>query len=219
MNENRRHHDEAAPDHDALARLLRAADPAAGDAGLNPVERARMRQAITETADQHAASGLWTGGWQGWMKPALAAAAVIIVVGLAVGTFGRNPEDPPGEVADAGVTAPEPPTSVANPVPGTMPESSETPELITALDPVTDPVSAAVDPTTPPNPEPATTAATPVSSPESTAVAIVDDPSPPDKQARTMQFTAPRGTRIIWTLDPNFESPIAEREARQEQAQ
>ncbi len=47
--------------------------------------------------------------------------------------------------------------------------------------------------------------------------AATNDPSPPDVRARTVQFTAPRGTRIIWTLDPEFESPISGPEARQEQ--
>jgi len=58
--------------------------------------------------------------------------------------------------------------------------------------------------------DPATSTAAPAATP------IADNPSPPDRQARTVQFVAPRGTRIIWTLDPNFESPITGQEPRQE---
>ena len=185
MNENRRHHDEAAPDRDLLASLLRDADPAAGATRLDAVERARMRQAITEAADGHAGDGLWSAAWQGWERPALAAAALITVVGLALWALDRNPEDPSTEIAGAGVAPLEPAPETA----ARAPSPERTP------------------------------VATPVPPPENTAVAAVNDPPPPHRRTRTMRFTAPRGTRIIWTLDPDFESPIAEREARQEQAQ
>ncbi len=210
MTEDRHHHDGTARDHDALTRLLRDADPAADGAGLDAVERAHMRQTITEAADGHAGDGLWPAAWQGWGRPVLVAAAAITVVGLALWALDRNPEAPSSEIADAGVTAPEAP----NPVP----DPGETPQLVTALDPATDPAAPEVEPAATPSPD-AAPAATPVSPPENTAVAAVNDSSPLDRQARTVQFTAPRGTRIIWTLDPNFESPIAERETRQEQAQ
>lgn len=185
MNENRRHHVEAAADHEALASLLRDADPVAGDTGLDAVERARMRQAITTAADRHAVAGLWAGSWWGWKQPALAAAALITVAGLALWALDRTTEMPSSNLADAGAT---------------------------------DPVAVEVEPAAPTSSEPAPVA-TPFTQPEDTTAAAVNDPSPPDRQARTVQFTAPGGTRIIWTLDPDFELSTAGGDARQEQEQ
>jgi hypothetical protein len=36
------------------------------------------------------------------------------------------------------------------------------------------------------------------------------DSADADRAARTVQFTAPGGTRIIWTLDPDFDFPVTE---------
>ncbi len=210
MNENRPHHDESAPDRDALRSLLRDADPAADGAGLDAVQRAHMRQAIIETAYGRAGDGLWSAAWQGGGRPALAAAALITVVGLALWTLDRNPESPPGEIADAGMTVPKPGPATTPGASSSVPETEPTATL--ASPPETAPTATlASQPDSPPT-------ATVASQPENTTVAGVDHTSPPDRQARTMQFIAPRGTRIIWILDPNFESPIAGREARQEQA-
>jgi len=126
------------------------------------------------------------------------AATLIAVVGLALWTLDRNPDGPPREIADASVTVPESAPETTPGTPSSVPETAPTATL-------------ASQPETPPT-------ATLASQPENTTVAAVAHPSPPERQARTVRFTAPRGTRIIWTLDPNFESPIAERETRQEQA-
>ncbi len=212
MNDNeRRNHDEARGQPEALTRLLRDTDPAADDPGMNPTEVAQMRRAITAAArdgsDRHRAP-LASSAWmrRPWMRPALALATIGIVALSLWVLVGPPPAVPAGSVADAGVGAPSTP-SVEPPVmiPGQPAVISDQPV------PIPDQrVAAAPDPQamTVPAPRPAEALA---------ETAAPNDPSPPDIRARTVQFTAPRGTRIIWTLDPDFESPISGPDARQEQ--
>ncbi|MFQ5348841.1 MAG: hypothetical protein ACE5EG_00195 [Thermoanaerobaculia bacterium] len=70
---------------DPLTRLLRAADPAAGDPGLDPQERALMRQRLLEEAspgNRREAS---------WLLPAATALALLA---LALGLALRQPQAP-----------------------------------------------------------------------------------------------------------------------------
>jgi hypothetical protein len=46
--------------------------------------------------------------------------------------------------------------------------------------------------------------------------ATVGNTPPTRENTRTVHFVAPGGTRIIWTIDPNFEPPIAGPSARKE---
>ena len=205
MNDNeRRHDDEARGQPEALTRLLRDADPAAGDPGLNPTEVAQMRRAITDAArdgnDRHRAPIAWPAWMRPeWMRPALALAAIgIVALGLRV-LVGPPPAAPPAPVADTGAasTPPvEPP--VANPgQPAMIPIPDQR-------------VTAASDP-------PAMTVPAPRPAEALAETGATSDPSPPNVRARTVHFTTPRGTRIIWTLDPDFKSPISGPDARQEQ--
>ena len=70
---------------DALTRLLRAGDPATGDPGLNPTERALMRQEIL------AASSKGPRRAVGWLLPAATAMALLA---LALGLALRRPPAP-----------------------------------------------------------------------------------------------------------------------------
>lgn len=232
MNDDeRRNDDEARARPDPLTHLLRNADPAAGDPGLNPNEVVRMRRAITAAAlednDPHRAPIAWPAWMQplrmrpAWMRPALALAAIGIVA-LGLWTLaGQPPAQPAEPVADAGA-APTPPAepSVVNPgqpsaiphQPAVIPDDPAVSSDRPAVSP-DQPVAATSDPQTMPVPAPSPGEAL------AATVAATNDPSPPNVRARTVQFTAPRGTRIIWTLDPDFESPIAGREARQEQGE
>lgn len=216
MNDNeRRNHDEARAQPEPLTRLLRDADPAAGDTGLNPIEVAQMRQAITDAArdgnDRHRAP-IAAPAWMRppWMRPALALATIgIVALGLWA-LVGPPPAAPPEPVADAGAdAAPSPPAEPPVVNPDQAAEIADQRAVISARPaPIPDqPVAAA------PN-LPAMTV--PAARPAET-VAVTNDPSPPDVRARTVQFIAPRGTRIIWTLNPDFVSPISGPDARQEQ--
>jgi hypothetical protein len=176
-----------------------------------------MRQTIARAADGVSAGGSRAGAWPGWMAPAPAMAAVAIaVVALGAVWIGRFADLEPPEFAASGAppseTTPapnDPGTSASTPIPPapeptpalaglaeeTAPRAARAPELVAADDPADNAADNSID-----NP----------------AENISPNPSPPDKRARTVQFTAPRGTRIIWTLDPNFEPPIAGRAPRQE---
>ncbi len=230
MNDNERHRDEARERPDALTRLLRDADPAADDPGLNPTEVAQMRREIIETTRGGIATHrapIGSPAWMRppWMRPALALATIgIVALGLWVlagpppepvadsGAASTSPAGPPGVIPGQSAVIPDQ-REVISDRPAVIPDQraviSDQPAAIQDQPaPIPDqPVTAAPDP-------PAMTVAAP--SPVETAAAT-NDPSPPDVRARTVQFTAPRGTRIIWTLDPEFESPISGPEARQEQ--
>ena len=94
-------------EHDPLARLLGAADPASGDDGLDNIERARMRATVVEAAAHHAARRAATATGRGWLQPALAAAAVAtMALGLAYWTLSDGP--PPGTQSTDPVTSNHP---------------------------------------------------------------------------------------------------------------
>ncbi len=207
--------DDARARPDPLTRLLRDADPATDAPGLNPTEVAQMRRAITSAAregnDSHRAPIAWPSWMQplrmgpAWMRPALALATIgIVALGLWA-LAGQPPAQPAEPVADAGV-APTPPAEPPVVIPDEPALSSDQPAVIPDQ-----PVAAAADPQAMTVPAPSSGEAL------AATVAATNDPSPPDVRARTVQFTAPRGTRIIWTLDPDFVSLIAGPEARQEQ--
>ncbi len=192
--------DDARARPDPLTRLLRDADPATDAPGLDPTEVAQMRRAITSAArkgnDSHRAPIAWPAWMQplpmrpAWLSPAVALATIgIVALGLWVvaGQLSVMPDQP-------AVSSDRPPAI------------ADQPAVIPAQ-----PVAAAADPQamTVPVPSPGEALAA--------TVAATNDPSPPDVRTRTVQFTAPRGTRIIWTLDPDFVSLIAGPEARQEQ--
>ncbi len=242
---NRRGRDDIAGERDHLRRLLCDADPAGNDTGLDPVTLANLRREITRAGEdaetdsswlRQAGSGIGSGfgPFATWTKPALAATAMAVVATTVWLSFSA----PGGGGAEGGTTAAEAPevadAGPVSPTPDTPPSSepaSETQrpsEVVPSVAPVpaeTDPAAnppaaeAVADAGVETTPAPSPAGPEPVA-PEpaalSPAIPAVDV-AVADKRARTVQFTAPRGTRIIWTLDPNFESPIAGQEPRQEQ--
>jgi hypothetical protein len=90
---------EKRPD-DALTRLLRAGDPAAGDPGLDSSERALMRQRILATGRE--------GGRRstGWLLPAATAMALMaLALGLALRQSRTSSPDPFARPARAALAA------------------------------------------------------------------------------------------------------------------
>jgi hypothetical protein len=81
------------PVDDSLITLLRAGDPAAGDPGLSPAERAVMRQRVLAAGrDRHHLVG-------GWLLPA---ATVVALLALALGLAWRQPQTAiPGPATDS----------------------------------------------------------------------------------------------------------------------
>ena len=222
MNDNeRRKHDEARGHPETLTRLLRDADPAVGDPGLSPTEVAQMRRAITDAApegnNRHRAPIAWPAWIRAeWTQPALALATIgIMALGLWL-FVGPRPATPPTPVADAGTAAIPPPVEPAVVIPG---------QAAVVLDPramISDQPAAVQDqpapiPDQPVAAAPGPPAATVLAPTPAETVAATHRPSPPDVRTRTVQFTAPRGTRIIWTLNPDFVSPTSGPDARQEQ--
>lgn len=228
---------------DGLRDLLRAADPAGTERPeLDAIERANLRQRIIAAArEENLAADTWSPGWSAgrpaWLLPAMAVAVLVAAVGLAVWSLQGGAGSPPGAVAEG--VAPIPQASVAT-EPAATAAAQETPPTTAPATsmgeaPLSEPPRQAVADASvdapgifEPQPgagnpaidQPAAQAAT-----EPAAVTVADGPAvadsttpDTDRQARTVQFVAPRGTRIIWTLDPNFESPITGHEPRQEEA-
>ena len=205
MNDNDRHHEETRERPDKLTRLLRNADPAVRDAGLTDAEAAEMRRTVTDAARLDADSSAHFGPWAGRALPTLAAAAAVSVVLLAVSWFGLGSRS----TAPTQIAGSIEPPAVAESVPSGATEPAEPAAAAPQTAAVGPDAVASIDP------QPAPDAATGSTG----AVSAITASSPTDQEARTrtVQFTAPRGTRIIWTLDPEFESPISGPPARQEQ--
>lgn len=175
---------------DALAHLLRATDPAAG-AKLDPVVRAELRRTVLDAAAQRRSSSTWRALAAPWATAVAATAVLVAGAGLAFLLLGEKPID----------------TSAPSAVPPTGSEPVETvsiPEEAAAEPPVSAPTADAGTPAT------AATTVAETASPSGSA--------PPDRPSRTLHLTASRGTRIIWTLDPSFKSPIDGYMPRQENA-
>jgi len=180
---------------EALARLLRAADPAA-DAELDPVDKAELRRAVLDAAARGESPSAWMALGTPWVTAAALTAVLVAGAGLAFLLLG----EPPPAGGEAGTD----PVATAPPI-EPQPEEAAS---ITEATPAETTVSA-------PTPEAGT------SSTSRTTVAAVTSSSAlpsPDRASRTLHLTAPRGTRIIWTLDPSFESPIDGQMPRQENA-
>ena len=216
---------------DELTYKLRLGDPAADAPQIDGLELARMRRTIIAAAEeaQDTRAGSWT--WINVSRPLAVALATIVIALFAVWLFTPTPgivpggpaagdDVPPGAVADAAPPTVEPAEAGSAPPPRTSTQAEPlSPEQTTTLpDPaIESPVPAEqispIEQVAPPQ----TLEPQPIAPPDAPTAITVADTSPSDRQARTVQFTAPRGTRIIWTLDPNFESPFVEQTARQEQ--
>jgi len=215
------------PSGDALGDLLRAADPAGitGQPGLDPIERANLRQRIIAAAEETPSADAWNPvrgtDRPAWLVPAIAAAVLVTAVGLAVWSLQGGDTGTSGAVAGGPAALPQPTAPVETTPAEPSTEAPTLPQDAFAGDtPITSATAVAeASPRAGVADEPQRTDEMPASvdvDTNPTAITVADNPSPPDRQARTLQFVAPRGTRIIWTLDPDFESPIAGQEPRQE---
>lgn len=238
--ETPRNHESAGSD--ALRDLLRAADPAAAERPeLDPIERANLRRRVTAAAEENLAADTWSPPWSSgrptWLVPAMAAAVLVAAVGLALlslhGGAGSSTETVAEGVAptprasvptepSAAAPAGETPSFTAPATSTREAPPTETPRR-TIADASGDAPVVAEPPPGAGNPaidRPADEAADePAAATVADRPAVADTAAPDtDRRPRTVQFVAPRGTRIIWTLDPNFESPIAGQESRQEEA-
>ncbi len=79
------------PDHEALSRLLRAGDPAAGAPALDPMERKAMRRRLLDAHRRRRERP------ESWLVPVLTAAGLLA---LALGLAWRAPEPAPLTTAE-----------------------------------------------------------------------------------------------------------------------
>ena len=216
--------DQRRGDDDKLASLLRdadpAADPAADEAVIAPAELAAMRRALIAAADAPASSKRWGLGKprpRAALPMAAAAGAAAVALWL-LGPTVLAPVDPSptAQQARSSDSAPDAITEVpggrasdparqpsADPSDAVLPETTVLPPTVSAAG-SPPPASAAVAP------------APPIEAPPGAGDLTTTETPSTDRKARTLQFTTPRGTRIIWTLDPEYVSPTAAPPARQE---
>jgi hypothetical protein len=173
------------PRDEALGELLRRGDPVGDGCEPTPEEIAHMRRQVLDAAGTHI-----SGPWLLWWRPAAAVMAVVVVA-LAAWVVLRD--------ADSS----SPATRRARATDNGAEQSAQIAETIPE------------EPAGPPEPQPAGDSLTD-QAPESEQVRIASANTDPngtsvsttpteDRSARTIRFTTRNGTRIIWTLDPDFE--------------
>ena len=178
-----------AGEEDRLRALLRRGDPAADAAeGLPAHIAARMRARVVAATSNRHRPGFASFAWA-----TAAAAGILLLLAIVV-----RPEAPttwsPSQV-------PERPRATEAPAPGVLvpPPAGAPPGTPTASPPVEQPMTGRGT-----DPRPALLSSSPR---VAAAVAPPSLSAPADastRKALTVQFTTPAGTRIIWTLDPEF---------------
>jgi hypothetical protein len=200
-------------DDDELRALLRRGDPAGDGHDPAPGEIAAWRQTMLATARERL-PGRYRYLWQG----ALATAGLALLVVLII-PFLR----PSSELSIAPVVADLGEPVVADPVPSPLPGTGAPTASDTALPGSTEANPARWDEAGAPTfagesgpDRPTVTAAVdpvdiiePTLSPDEIPAQVGDAAlaTAVARPARTIQFTAPGGTRIIWRLDPGFSLP------------
>lgn len=183
------------PVFDLRARL-RAGDPYDGTP-MAEADATRIRARLRTAAGEPAAAAAPFP----YFRPVALAATLLLTLGVwlyaPVGTL-RDPATRPGP-AESPAATPEPPTSTEPPFPSWTPTVHAAPAVPERL------VAAASDPAE-------SEVATSAPDPAATLVATTDPA--PVAEARNLRLTAPGGTRIIWTLDPEFETDVARSSAR-----
>jgi len=172
-----------AGEEDRLRALLRRGDPAAGVAeGLPAHIAARMRaRVVAAVSDRH------RPGFSPFVWATAAAAGIVVIVAIAVRPEAPPPPGPPEPPASPPAVAyapPAAPTPLSTPV--VTPPAERRREVLEA-GAQSAPVASL----------PRVGAA--VGLPAVSTPAVVSTRKP-----LTVQFTTPAGTRIIWTLDPEF---------------
>ena len=179
---------------DSLRARLRQGDPHRGES-MPALDAARVKARVRAATTGATARPTWI--------PAAAVAATVTVVALGVWTGSRPGTRAPASATAAGgngsAAAPAEPAEPVAPV--AAPQSQLAPGLGQRQPAV---VHAA-----PALPEPAP-AATLLALPEAATAAQGAPPTEAQRaEVRRVRFTAPRGTRIVWTLDPDFEPGTA----------
>ena len=175
-----------------MGKLLKLGDPA-GD-GNDPTtdEIAAMRRTILNAVDSGAVARPWLSRSLVTASATVAVALIALTILLRTGPWGEvlQPETGPATPAE---TAPAAPIDSAATV-------AESPEAIAA------------EPSSEPSPEPNPATASTEEVPQGVEPQVA--PEVASREPRTVQFTAPGGTRIIWTLDPDFQLPVSEPDDR-----
>jgi len=172
-----------AGEEDRLRALLRRGDPAADAAeGLPAHIAARMRaRVVAATSDRH------RPGFSPFVWATAAAAGIVVIVAIAVRPEAPPPPGPPELPASPPAVADAPPVA---PAPLSTPVVTPPAEVQRGVS------------------EAGTRSAPVASSPRAAPVVALPAASTPavasTRKPLTVQFTTPAGTRIIWTLDPEF---------------
>jgi len=169
-----------------LRRLLKAGDPAADGRDPDSTELGRWRRQALTATEAASRTPLWR---RPWMPLAAAATAALLAVVFLL------PSEQPGESSSLAIITQQVPAGVDASLP------NDRPELATDA-----PAEAPGQqiPTLAQDPSPPRTASIPTPAPsrsDAPPAAVVLAAS------RTVRFTAPGGTRIIWTLNPDLELP------------
>jgi hypothetical protein len=170
--------------HDELKRLLRDGDPAGDGSEPSPAEIARLRRTVVETSRESRPA---------WLAVPALAAATILALAVAAWMLPR-PGGAPGSAGPVDpVVDPRPVETEAVTEAG----SDDPAEIVVASTLPDDAATVAQGPPPPslplPTPPPG---ATPVSEGNASAEAA---------SSRTVRFTTPNGTRIVWVLNPNLD--------------
>ncbi len=204
-----------------LRKLLNLGDPA-GD-GNEPTleELTAMRRTVLNAIDTSPAARPWLSRPYATAAATVAVALIALALLLRAGPWGAvlQPETRP-------VTPAEPVPAATNDSAAAVAEDSEA----LAAEPSADPAPTTAGTEAPPQgmepqtelqpaPQAAAVAELAVSTTDEPTVAAVEEsqgivPPTAEREPRTVRFTAPGGTRIIWTLDPDFQLPVSEPDDR-----
>jgi len=178
-----------------LRELLNLGDPAGDGNEPGTKEITAMRRTVLNAIDTSPTARSWLS------RPYAAVAATVVVALIALALLLRA--GPWGAVLQPETGSVTP----AEPLPATLIESAtvvaESPEAQAAE----------------PSADPAPVTESPMAAVDPVPIAAVEEPSdiiPPsaEREPLTVRFTAPGGTRIIWTLDPDFQLPVSEPDDR-----
>jgi hypothetical protein len=176
------------PDDDALREVLRRGDPAGDGRDPVPAEIAAWRRAMLEAAPQRVT----------WWRPVrVAAALAMVVVALVVGTAVWRSMDRPERLEVASVPESEEIPEGAEGRPSPPAPSGQA--TASGRDAPPDPLG---EEASPPADAPSTASA-PETRPVQVAAAGPSRTTP--RARRTIHFTSARGTRIVWTINPELE--------------
>lgn len=186
---------------DALQSRLRAGDPYQGES-LPASDAARIKAQIRAGAPGARVRLKW--------MPAAAAAAMVAVVALGIWLGSRpsmteEPSMSPSTAVSAGAGGPDAPPPIS--IPETQPVGEPARASLAVVHPAPAPPARAED-------GPAFTRPGSASETEVALAAVSAAASAtPTAAARRMQFTARGGTRIVWTIDPDFEPSMTRTDA------